>query len=50
MLCSMIVSFDDKDTDYDLYWATAKSKKTIDGIKPLQGKKAAWRNNGLGQI
>ncbi len=27
--------------DYDLYWAMVKSKKTIDGIKPLQGKKAA---------
>jgi antitoxin HigA-1 len=27
--------------DYDLYWAMAKSKKTIDGIKPLQGEKAA---------
>ena len=28
-------------SDYDLYWAMSKSKKTIDGIKPLQGKKAA---------
>jgi addiction module HigA family antidote len=27
--------------DYDLYWAGLKSKKTIDGIKPLQGKRAA---------
>jgi addiction module HigA family antidote len=27
--------------DYDLYWAMVKSKKAIDGIKPLQGKKAA---------
>ena len=27
--------------DYDLYWAKMKSKKTIDGIKPLQGKRAA---------
>jgi len=27
--------------DYDLYWAMSKSKKTIDAIKPLQGKKAA---------
>ncbi len=27
--------------DYDLYWAMVKSKKTIDGIKPLQGKQAA---------
>lgn len=27
--------------DYDLYWAMTKSKKTIDGIKPLHGKKAA---------
>jgi antitoxin HigA-1 len=27
--------------DYDLYWAMSKSKKTIVGIKPLQGKKAA---------
>ncbi len=27
--------------DYDLYWAMVKSKKTIDGIKPLHGKKAA---------
>lgn len=27
--------------DYDLYWAMMKSKKTIDGIKPLQGKQAA---------
>lgn len=28
-------------TDYDLYCAMVKSKKTIDGIKPRQGKKAA---------
>ncbi len=27
--------------DYDLYWARMKSKKTIDEIKPLQGKRAA---------
>jgi addiction module HigA family antidote len=27
--------------DYDLYWARLKSKKTIDEIKPLQGKRAA---------
>ncbi len=27
--------------DYDLYWAMVKSKKTIEGIKPLQGKQAA---------
>jgi addiction module HigA family antidote len=27
--------------DYDLYWAKMKSKKTIDEIKPLQGKRAA---------
>ena len=27
--------------DYDLYWALLKSKKTIDGIKPLQGNRAA---------
>jgi addiction module HigA family antidote len=27
--------------DYDLYWAGLKSKKTIDEIKPLQGKRAA---------
>ena len=27
--------------DYDLYWAIQKSKKTIDGIRPLQGKTAA---------
>ncbi len=27
--------------DYDLYWARVKSKKTIDEIKPLQGKRAA---------
>jgi addiction module HigA family antidote len=27
--------------DYDLYWAKMKSKKTIDGIKPLQGNRAA---------
>jgi len=27
--------------DYDLYWAKMKSKKTIDGIKPLQGRRAA---------
>ena len=27
--------------DYDLYWARMKSKKTIDGIKPRQGKRAA---------
>ena len=27
--------------DYDLYWAMMKSKKTINGIKPLQGKQAA---------
>jgi antitoxin HigA-1 len=27
--------------DYDLYWAKLKSKKTIDEIKPLQGKRAA---------
>ena len=28
-------------TDYDLYWAMLRAKKTIDEIKPLQGKKAA---------
>ncbi len=28
-------------TDYDLYWAKMKSKKTIEEIKPLQGKRAA---------
>lgn len=28
-------------TDYDLYWARMKSQKTIDEIKPLQGKRAA---------
>jgi len=28
-------------TDYDLYWAKMKSQKTIEGIKPLQGKRAA---------
>jgi antitoxin HigA-1 len=27
--------------DYDLYWAKMKSKKTIDEITPLQGKRAA---------
>jgi addiction module HigA family antidote len=27
--------------DYDLHWAKMKSKKTIDGIKPHQGKRAA---------
>ena len=27
--------------DYDLYWAMMKSKKTIDEIKPLPGKRAA---------
>lgn len=27
--------------DYDLYWAKMKSKKTIDEIKPLQGRRAA---------
>ena len=27
--------------DYDLHWAMVKSKKTIEGIKPLQGKRAA---------
>ncbi len=27
--------------DYDLYWVMVKSKKTIDGIKPLPGKRAA---------
>ena len=27
--------------DYDLYWARMKSKKTIDEIKPLHGKRAA---------
>jgi addiction module HigA family antidote len=27
--------------DYDLYWARMKSQKTIDEIKPLQGKRAA---------
>lgn len=27
--------------DYDLYWARLKSKKTIDEIKPLRGKRAA---------
>lgn len=27
--------------DYDLYWARLKSKKMIDEIKPLQGKRAA---------
>ena len=27
--------------DHDLYWAKMKSKKTIDAIKPLQGKRAA---------
>ncbi len=27
--------------DNDLYWAKMKSKKTIDGIKPLQGRRAA---------
>ena len=26
--------------DYDLYWATVNSKKTIDEIKPRQGTKA----------
>ncbi len=28
-------------TDYDLYWAKMKSKKTIDEIKPLHGRRAA---------
>jgi antitoxin HigA-1 len=28
-------------TDYDLYWAGMKAKKTIDEIKPRQGKRAA---------
>lgn len=27
--------------DYDLNWAKMKSKKTIDQIKPLRGKRAA---------
>jgi addiction module HigA family antidote len=27
--------------DYDLYWARMKSQKTINEIKPLQGKRAA---------
>ena len=27
--------------DYDLYWARSKTKKTINEIKPLQGKRAA---------
>ena len=27
--------------DYERYWAMMKSKKTIDEIKPLQGKRAA---------
>lgn len=27
--------------DYDLYWARMKSKKAIEAIKPLQGKRAA---------
>lgn len=27
--------------DYDLYWAKMKSKKTIDEIKPRQGRRAA---------
>ncbi len=27
--------------DYDLHWARMKSQKTIDEIKPLQGKRAA---------
>ncbi len=28
-------------TDYDLYWARMKSQKTINGIKPHHGKRAA---------
>jgi addiction module HigA family antidote len=28
-------------TDYDLYWARMKAKKTIGDIKPHQGKRAA---------
>ena len=28
-------------TDYDLYWARMKSKKAIDLIKPMLGKRAA---------
>jgi addiction module HigA family antidote len=27
--------------DYDLYWAKMKSKKTIEEIRPLRGKRAA---------
>ena len=28
-------------SDYDLYWAMMKSKKAIEEIKPLHGKRAA---------